>query len=149
MGRSENSYLDFAENDYFFFRKAYDSGNKGSALAAIGQNICERYLKHTVAEYAQPETEEEYHKTEKALRTHNLQILMRYIHETMGLSIPEEMEEKLDRINGFYFTTRYPGDDCFIATEKDIDKANAAVESARRFTLKICKNMGPSEGHEI
>ena len=85
----------------------------------------------------------------KALRTHNLQILMRYIHETMGLSIPEEMEEKLDRINGFYFTTRYPGDDCFIATEKDIDKANAAVESARRFTLEICKNMGPSEGHEI
>ena len=48
MENGMNTYLDFAENDYMFFRHAYDSGNKGTALAALGQNICERYLKHCV-----------------------------------------------------------------------------------------------------
>lgn len=50
MENGMNTYLDFAENDYMFFRHAYDSGNKGTALAALGQNICERYLKHIVSE---------------------------------------------------------------------------------------------------
>lgn len=36
MGEGMNSYLSFAENDYLFFRQAYDTGNKGSALAALG-----------------------------------------------------------------------------------------------------------------
>ena len=45
MGNSLESYFDFAENDYLFFRQAYDSNVRGSALAALGQNICERYLK--------------------------------------------------------------------------------------------------------
>lgn len=43
MAESLNSYLAFAENDFLFFRQAYDNGNKGSALAALGQSICERF----------------------------------------------------------------------------------------------------------
>ena len=141
MGLGSNTYLDFAENDYDFFRSAYDSGNKRSALASIGQNICERYLKHIISEYAEPENDQEQFKKERALRTHNLHILIRYLRDDMGISVPEETEDKLDKINGFYFSTRYPGDDSFIASERDVDKASDAVESARKFTLEVCREM--------
>ena len=141
MGLGSNTYLDFAENDYDFFRSAYDSGNKGSALASIGQNICERYLKHIISEYAKPENDQEQFKKERAPRTHNLHILIRYLRDDMGISVPEETEDKLDKINGFYFSTRYPGDDSFIASERDVDKASDAVESARKFTLEVCREM--------
>ena len=69
MGEGMNSYLSFAENDYLFFRQAYDTGNKGSALAALGQNICERYLKHIISEYAQPENRSEMQDKEMILHT--------------------------------------------------------------------------------
>lgn len=59
MAGRMNTYAEFAENDYKFFRQSYDSGNKGSALAALGQSICERYLKHLVSECAHPENESE------------------------------------------------------------------------------------------
>lgn len=139
MAENLNSYLAFAENDYLFFRQAYDTGNKGSALAALGQSICERYLKHVISEFAQPENRGEMQDKETVLRTYSLRRLMRYIQEEMSLEIPEKTEMSMDRIDGFYFTTRYPGSESFIASERDIDKAKAAVEEARKFTLDTCK----------
>ena len=139
MAEKLNSYLAFAENDFLFFRQAYDTGNKGSALAALGQSICERYLKHVISEFAQPENHSEMQDKETILRTHSLRRLMRYIQEEMELEIPEKTEMAMDRIDGFYFTTRYPGSESFIPSERDIDKANIAVEEARKFTLDICE----------
>ena len=77
MAERLNSYLAFADNDYLFFRQAYDTGNKGSALAALGQSICERYLKHVISEFAQPENRNEMQDKENILRTHSLRRLMR------------------------------------------------------------------------
>lgn len=139
MAERLNSYLAFADNDYLFFRQAYDTGNKGSALAALGQSICERYLKHVISEFAQPENRNEMQDKENILRTHSLRRLMRYIQEDMDLEIPEKSEMAMDRIDGFYFTTRYPGSESFIPSERDIDKANTAVEEARKFTMNICE----------
>ena len=98
-------------------------------------------MKHIISEYAEPENDQEQFKKERALRTHNLHILIRYLRDDMGISVPEETEDKLDKINGFYFSTRYPGDDSFIASERDVDKASDAVESARKFTLEVCREM--------
>lgn len=139
MGAGITSYLDFAENDYNFFKASYNSGNKGGALAAIGQNICERYFKHIISEYAQPENARETMDKENVLRTHNLQRLMKYMRDEMGIQISDEAEAAIERINGFYFSTRYPGADSFIPSERDIDKANTAVEYARSITLELCK----------
>nr|WP_296156573.1 HEPN domain-containing protein [uncultured Blautia sp.] len=139
MAERLNSYLAFADNDYLFFRQVYDTGNKGSALAALGQSICERYLKHVISEFAQPENRNEMQDKENILRTHSLRRLMRYIQEDMDLEIPEKSEMAMDRIDGFYFTTRYPGSESFIPSERDIDKANTAVEEARKFTMNICE----------
>lgn len=41
---SQNSYFEFAENDYLFFKEAYLAGLKRPTLAAIGQSICERLV---------------------------------------------------------------------------------------------------------
>lgn len=134
-----NTYADFAENDYNFFRQAYDNGNKGAALASLGQSICERYLKHLISEYAQPENELEFSEKESILRTHSLRRLMRYISENMKLDIPEQAENSMERIDGFYFTTRYPGDDSFIPNEKDIDRAEEAVRICRNYVKETEK----------
>lgn len=147
MGSEMTSYLDFAENDYKFFRTSYDSGNKGGPLAAIGQNICEKYLKHIISEYTEPESEIEEAKKERILKTHSLHKLLSYCLNDMKIEIPEHVENSLECIDGYYFTTRYPGDDSFIPTERDVDKANIAVINAREFTMEICREMELTE-HE-
>lgn len=147
MEGSGTTYLDFAENDYQFFRSVYDEGIIGGPLASMGHNICEKFLKHVISEYAEAETDSEQQRKERVLHTHNLQLLMRYIQNDMGLEIPEETEINLERINGFYFSTRYPGDDSFIATGRDVEKANAAVESARDFVNNICYEL--EHGNDI
>ena len=136
-----NSYFDFAENDYRFFRLSYDMGNKGTALAALGQNICERYLKHIISEYANPDTQDDMDEKEAILRTHNLHKLIYYISCNMGIEIPRDVVINMELINTFYFTTTYPGDESFIPTEEDIDSANEAVESTRNLVVEICRSM--------
>ena len=145
MGKGMTTYLDFAENDYMFFKSAYDAGNKGGALTSLGQSICERYLKHIISEYAHPETQQEHMDKESVLKTHSLRRLLKYCESTMEFDIPDEAESAMERIDGFYFSTRYPGDDSFIPTSRDVDKACAAVESARAFALDICRLMEPGE----
>ena len=66
---------------------------------------------------------------------------MRYISGDMGIDIPDETESALDRIDGFYFTTRYPGDDSFIPSEKDIDRADEAVRLCRDFVFETTKKI--------
>lgn len=141
MGREMMTYADFAENDYLFFKDAYDNNMKGTPMAALGQSICERYLKHIISEYANPTTAREQTQKESILSTHNLRRLTQYIQDKMEIEIPEDVEAKIERINGFYFSTRYPGDESFIPNEKDIDKAHAAVEATRDFTHELCKRM--------
>ena len=107
-----------------------------SELAALGHSICERYLKQLISEFAKQQNEVESASKESVLRTHSLRRLMRYISGDMGIDIPEETESALDRIDGFYFTTRYPGDDSFIPTERDIDRADKAVRLCRDFVFQ-------------
>ena len=56
-------------------------------------------------------------------------------------------QKKMNVIDGYYFSTRYPGNESFIPSTRDIDKANSAVENARDFTLQICREM--EENHDI
>lgn len=135
---AQRTYWDFAEEDRNFLKDTYEEGYKRSAMAAMGQNICERYLKHIISEYVGTETQEEENQKEKALRTHNLRILEDYIRNDMGIAIPDDVDELLTKVNGYYFTTRYPGDESFLATEKDADNAYAAVEATREFVKEAC-----------
>lgn len=139
MGKSRMTYADFAENDYLFFKAAYDDGLKGSPMAALGQSICECYLKHIISEYAIPTSVTDQSLKAAVLCTHNLRRLTQYIEDEMNIEIPSETESLIERINGFYFTTRYPGDESFIPTERDIDKTYSAVEASRKFVRELCE----------
>lgn len=146
MADTPLTYWDFAENDRTFFREAYNNGIKGSALASLGKGICVRYLKHMASEYGGDCTGTEQNARENALRTHNLQALVRYIQGNMGTAIPQEVEDSLDRVNGFGMQTVCPGPDSFLPSGKDIDKANAAVELTRCFVLEACGKKKGGEG---
>lgn len=79
------TYLDFAENDYMFFKAAYDNGLRMNTMASIGQNACEKYLKHIISEYANPENHQEREAKNDVLRAHSLQKLMKYIKNDMHM----------------------------------------------------------------
>lgn len=136
-----DTYLSFAENDYLFLADAYKLGLRGSMMAAGGQNICGRYLKHLISIYAAPDSEKEMYEKENVLKTHSLAKLIRYIKNDMGLSVPEEAETSMYRIDGFYFTTRYPGDNCFHPDERDAEAAMDAVWKVRVFTYSVINDL--------
>lgn len=45
---------------------------------------------------------------------------MRYMKDEMQIQIPSSVSNAMKIIDGFYFTTRYPGNDSFIAGEEEI-----------------------------
>lgn len=132
-----NTYFDFAENDFKFFQDAYEHGIKGTPMTAMGQNISERYLKHIICEYAQPQDLQEENNKTAVLKTHSISRLLNYIKKDMGLEIPQNVESDARAVDGFYFSTRYPGDDCFIPTEDDIDVAYKAIKTIRGYTIEF------------
>lgn len=145
---AERTYWDYAEDDRNYLKDTYEDGYKRPAMASMGQNICERYLKHIILEYSTPETADEEQNMERALRTHNLRNLEDYIQGSMGIEIPDDLSDSLTRINGYYFSTRYPGDDSFVATERDVDNAYKAVEDTREFVADICREIETRQTQE-
>ena len=137
----ENSYFAFAERDYQFFSRVREAGFSGEALAALGQNICVRYLKHIVDIHAEPGDEPGTLKKESVLRTHSLHRLIRYLKEELALEIPAQTEKILKRIDIFSIATTEPGDDSFIPSEEDIEDAWEAVLQTRRFVGNVIRAM--------
>ena len=136
-----NTYLDFAENDYQFFMYNFNHGVFGTSMAALGQNICERYLKHIISEYAQPCSMEEEMNKKAVLHAHSLKKIMHFIKEEMHIEIPSDASNAMKIIDGFYFTTRYPGNDSFIAGEEEIADAAEAVQLTRKFVLETVEQL--------
>ena len=136
-----STYLDFAENDYNLFMYNFDHEVFGTSMAALGQNICERYLKHIISEYAQPCSVEEEMNKKAVLPAHSLKKIMRYMKNEMQIQIPPSVSNAMKIIDGFYFTTRYPGNDSFIAGEEEIADGANAVKLTREFTLDIIKRL--------
>ena len=102
------TYKDFADNSYAYFMFAYDNGQIFNEMGAMAQSICERYLKHLIAEYAEPENDSESDIKECALRSHNLRVLSNFLRHNMELPMSKTLITSLNSVNGFYFSTRYP-----------------------------------------
>lgn len=99
------------------------------------------YGKYLIDQYAIPISSAEAHEKERVLRTHSLRRLMNYINEKMDIEIPLETEDSILRADGYYYTTRYPGDDSFRASERDIEKAWFAINDARQFTYNVIQEI--------
>lgn len=130
------TYLDFAENDYNFFMHNYQDGVIANNMAAEAQNACEKYLKHLIEEYDDGTNTSGHFSHDRILKSHSLGNLINYIEEAMDISIPDQAKTDMLQISGYYFNTRYPGDDSFFATETDMDKCAKALDSCRDFVLE-------------
>lgn len=131
------SYLSFAENDYAFFKASIGSGMVYNALPALAQNACEKYLKDIIDRYFEPIDEKENFAKTNVLRTHSLTKLLRFVEENLELLIDERTKDVIEGADGYYFSTRYPGDNSIEVNERDIRKADAALEYTRNLHREL------------
>lgn len=131
------TYFDFAENDYILFKKNYELSLFSNGSGAIAQNICERYLKHIIDTYADRSTKEKENEVLAILRTHSLRTLLNFIKRKFkDFSIDDSAVKSID---GFYFSTRYPGGDSVILTKDDFDECMIAVNACRNSVISFMK----------
>lgn len=133
-----NNYMDFAENDYNYFRHSYESGFVANAMAADAQEICEKYMKHIVDTYCRnTKTQEEQNAFDSVMKTHNLIKLYRYIENNTDYSLSKDTKQALNAVNGYYFSARYPGDESIEVTKEDLDLCNDAVQKCRTEIVEL------------
>ena len=135
------TYKDFADNSYAYFMFAYDNGQIFHEMGAMAQSICERYLKHLIAEYAEPENDRERDSKERVLRSHNLRVLSNFLRHTMELPMPKTLVTALNSVNGFYFSTRYPGEDSTTLTQEDLDECAEAIRLCKAYVEDIIRQL--------
>lgn len=125
------SYFSMAENDYQFFLFDYEHGRVGNAICYGSQSICERYLKHVI-DISCVDID-----TTHVLKTHNLRSIKQFITG----HIPEFQGNwsKILQADGYYFSTRYPGDEAYMVDKEDVEQCWEAVEETRASVLKYCQ----------
>lgn len=130
------TYFDFADNDREYLLEDYKNGRVANYMGSMAQNICERYMKHIIDRYDEPQDVNGAQEKMSALRTHSLNKLIKYI-SGMGYSFRKETREEMQMIDGFYFSTRYPGDDSYVLDKDDIEHCARAVELCREDILSF------------
>ena len=134
------TYYDFALDDYRFLSELKKTGISANSIGAIAQNTCERFLKHLINEYV-PVTEENRQQVTDILTTHNLNRLVYFWNRFSQKGISDNVSNLLKRINGFYFSTKYPGDDSQTLTEENIASCYEAVEACKQSVDEIIAAM--------
>lgn len=127
------SYFDVAENDYLFLKEDYERGRVGNIMCYSAQSICERYLKHIIDKNV---TDVD---TTVVLRTHSIKALRNFI--TSNLQDFKCDWHKVNQCDGYYFSTRYPGEDYFIVTSQDVTECWEAVEETRNSVMTYESNV--------
>ena len=135
-----NSYFDFAENDFQYFKASYDAGIVANMMGAMAQGICEKYMKHLISEYYKPDDAMQQKDFENILRTHSLNRLMKFLKANMGAEFSKNTQTHMRMIDGFYFSTRYPGDDSIEIDGDDVETCNDAIELCRKEVLEFIQS---------
>ena len=130
------TYYDFALDDYRFLIELKKNGITANSIGAIAQNTCERFLKHLINEFI-PVSESNRQSITDILITPNLNRLVSFWNQYSENKIPNVVSSKLKRINGFYFSTKYPGDDCQTLTAENISSCYEAVEACKQVVDDI------------
>ena len=139
------TYKDFADNSYAYFMFAYDNGQIFNEMGAMAQSICERYLKHLIAEYAEPENDSESDIKERALRSHKLRVLSNFLRHNMELPMSKTLVTSLNSVNGFYFSTRYPGEDSTTLTREELDECAEAIQLCKEYVEDTINQLGTTD----
>lgn len=133
------NYFDFAENDYNYFVNSANHGLVANMMAAMAQNICEKYMKHLINEFYEPQTLADEKDLEKILHTHNLNGLIKFLRNNLEVSFSKEAKTQMNVINGFYYNTRYPGDESFEVDKEDIEDCMKAITLCRKEIVEFIK----------
>jgi hypothetical protein len=137
------TYFDFAENDYNFLKDAYKSGFKANQMCALSQEICEKYMKHIIDTYINvldfPSESQELLNKRKMdiLKSHSLHKLAYFIDDFSKVNYSDDVKSEMFSIDGMYFSVRYPGEDSYFVRDADIEKAFNAATSCREATVDI------------
>ena len=140
-----SSYFDFAENDFQYFKASYDAGIVANMMGAMAQGICEKYMKHLISEYYKPDDAMQQKDFENILRTHSLNRLMKFLKANMGAEFSKNTQTHMRMIDGFYFSTRYPGDDSIEIDGDDVETCNDAIELCRTEVLELEQKLKKGE----
>ena len=114
--RSMMNYYKFAEDDYYGIQKNIEAEIYFTGLPALCQNTCERFLKHIIDTYIEENIDNKDIRN-FALHTHSIRNLCNFISDS--LFDFEIDKRKMLQVDGFYFTSRYPTRDSFIAEKED------------------------------
>lgn len=135
------TYFDFAENDFQYFMNSYKHGFVANAMAADAQEICEKYMKHILSEYYDPETAIQEADYNTVMRTHNLMKIARFLVKNLDVEFTRETKAGLAQINGYYFTARYPGDESIEVVKGDIDLCMDTIQHCRTEVLEAIRKL--------
>lgn len=136
-----HNYLFYADLTKKLIDDLYNSGNKHNDISYMSHNTCERYMKHLIDRYYSPNNKIEYLRTIDILHSNDLNSIKNFLHENMNLEYSENTSLLIDSINGFYFTTRYPGDNSMVASEADIDRCFKAVNECAKETKNMVQQL--------
>lgn len=134
------TYYDFANDDYKFIKAAIEAGITANSLGAMAQNTCERFIKHLINQYI-PVTAKNQSEMTEVLSTHNLNRLISYWNSKSAIKMNSETVEALKKVNGYYFSTKYPGDDSQTLTKRDYETCMDAVEKCKACVDSIIEQL--------
>ena len=134
----EITYYDLAADDYNFLKECIAAGIYRNAMASIGQEACEKYLKHVIDVFIK-------RCDELIINTHSLHVILAFIRMSLpDLDINQDLVLKAD---GFYYNTNYPGKDSFMADIEDICHCMEALEETKRAVDEyLGKHEKPDKG---
>lgn len=128
MNTQELNYYDFAEDDYQMLKTLVENKQIRNGMCSLAQSICERYLKQLVVNYIK-QTDENILEYQSILRTHNVKRLLNYLTANLKDFHPDS---KIKDSNGYYFSTRYPGEDSFMVNQDDINICWESVKACKK-----------------
>ena len=136
MAEGLTNYYDHAEVDFQWLFKSVNAEIYSPGMCSMSQNVCERYLKHIIDIYIGEQDDPlRYYNI---MHSHNLRVLCNFINE----KLPEFNfnSRKICMCNDFYFSTRYPGKDSFIANNDDIIMCWESVQYCKQVVDEFLEN---------
>ena len=102
-------------------------------------------MKHLISEYYTPNEAMQQKDFENILHTYSLNRLMKFLKGNMGVEFSKDMQTHMRMIDGFYFSTRYPGDDSIEIDGDDVETCNDAIELCRKEVLELERKLKKGE----
>lgn len=131
------SYYDVAENDRKYLEQDLEAGRVGNILCANVQNCCEKYLKHMISEFYDPDDPALQNEKTQVLRTHSIRRLLKFIRSSMSIDIGKDEVDSILKADGYYFSARHPGDEYFETDEDDSERCREALQCCKKFTDRV------------